>query len=74
MNNPPKNELDAGLTDYQRRTADHTLACMTTGPDGRDILDSFDPCLLDRPPGRRSKVDADRLLSILNELERRDCE
>lgn len=40
--------------------------------DSASIDHELDPLLLDRPPSRRSKVYADRLLSILDELERRN--
>lgn len=73
--NEPLTEIEAGLTDYHRRTYDHTLACLQTDAEGRDMLDQHldvDPLLMDRPPGRRSKVDADNLLRILDELERRE--
>jgi hypothetical protein len=34
--------------------------------------DDFDPCLLDRPPGRRSEAETSRLDAIFAELDRRD--
>jgi|GEM_PF-5488365 len=46
--------LDLRLTDDQRREYDDEFIAP--------------PPLVDYPPSRRSKVDADRLLSILDEL------
>lgn len=50
--------LDGLLTGDQRRTDD-------------DEDFGGDPLLLDRLPARRSKVDADRLLRLLDELAER---
>lgn len=106
MNDPLKTELDALLTEDERRLKAATSNVLrplpagsreecaelleaqrrtvtveahqafresiATRPDFDDIDLAVDPLLMDRPPQRRSGKDANRLLSILDELERRE--
>ena len=70
-------EIEGLLTADQRRPLtidkhqqlrDSLLAAVTDD----DLDDDIDPCLLDRLPSRRSQTDADNLLRILDEIERRE--
>ena len=70
-------EIEGLLTADQRRTLtidkhqqlrDSLLVAVSDD----DLDDDIDPCLLDRLPRRRSKTDADNLLRILDEIERRE--
>lgn len=59
----------------------HFQRSLSTDARGVDAIDravddeeaaNFDPCILDRPPGRRKESEISRLDAIFDELERRD--
>jgi len=69
---------DAAATEAKQRQLEaihQSVRFAECGPlDSADSDHELDPLLMDRPPSRRSKIDADRLLSILDELEQRTHE